>query len=286
MRMFCWRGVVVALGLLACGCATVPYHPTSVADYPGNYPRAKQDPDIVRGRPIGWLDASGWYWPGSLLGKLLLCNTKVDSHKISDETVQAAVQFCRENDLGDTRIMVNAYAPGDQWHRTFSNKNIHPVWRYPVGFLTWLGYTILPGRFFGGDNYNPFSNTINLYSDLTPIAYHESGHAQDFARQEYKGTYAVLYSVPFFNLYPEAVASSTALSYEETYRPADEQKQACRLLYPAYATYVGGNIGQFFAATVYWPIYLGSVGVGHIVGLTTAAQIPDGAGEETVTSEK
>lgn len=277
MRTLFWRSraaglcVSLLLSLLACGCATVPYHPTSAADYPGLYPLAQETPEVVRGRPIRILDASGWYWPGSLLSKLLLWNTKVDSHRISDETVQVLVKFCQDHELGDTMIRVNAYSPGDEWHRTFSNRNIHPVWRYPFGFFAWVGYAILPGRFFGGDNYNPYSNTINLYSDLKPIALHEAGHAQDFARRHYKGTYAVLYMVPFFDLYPEAVASSTALSYEETYRPLAEQKQACRLLYPAYGTYVGGNLGQFFAEPIYWSIYLGSVGVGHVVGLTAAA---------------
>ncbi len=129
----------------------------------------------------------------------------------------------------------------------------------------------MPGRFFGGDNYNPFSNTLNLYSDLAPIALHEAGHARDFARQRYKGIYAILYVVPFFDLYVEAIASSTALSYEQTYRPVGEQKQAYRLLYPAYGTYVGANIGQFFEASIYWPVYLGSVAVGHVVGWTAAA---------------
>ncbi len=155
--------------------------------------------------------------------------------------------------------------------RTFRNKNIHPIWRYPIGFLSWLYYTVLPGRFFGDDNYNPFSNTINLYSDLAPVALHEAGHARDFARQRYKGIYAILYAVPFFDLYVEAVASSTALSYEETYRPSAEQKQACRLLYPAYGTYIGGEIGQFFTEAIYWPVYLGSVAVGHVVGCTAAS---------------
>ncbi len=71
------------------------------------------------------------------------------------------------------------------------------------------------------------------------------------------------------------MASSTALSYEETYRPVGEQKQACRLLYPAYGTYVGADIGQFFEACISWPIYLGSVAVGHVVGLTAAAGLPE-----------
>jgi len=266
--------VAVVLLALTCGCATVPYHPTSAADYPGYYPRAQEEPEVAQGKPNGCLDASGWYWPGSLLSKLLLWNAKVDSHKVSDETIAALVQFCQEHELGDTKIRINAYAVGEEWHRTFSNRNIHPVWRYPLGFLSWLQYTILPGRFFGGDNYSPFSNTINIYSDLKPIALHEAGHAQDFARRRYKGTYAFLYMVPFVSLYHEGVASSTALSYIETFKPLEEQKQACYLLYPAYGTYVGGNLGEYVFSTLYWPIYLGGVGVGHIVGRTTAAFLP------------
>jgi hypothetical protein len=275
MRNFFCRVCVILLAVFACGCATVPYHPTSVADYPGLYPMAKQDPEVVRGKPSRVLDASDWYWPGSLLAKLLLWNGKVDSHEVSDETAAEAVQFCRDNELGDVMIRVNAYSVADEWRRTFSNENIHPFWRYPLGFLSWLEYTILPGRFFGGDNYNPFSNTVNLYSDLKPIALHEAGHAQDFAKQEYKGTYAALYMVPFVNLYHEAAATSTALSYVQTYRPRQEQKEADYLLYPAYGTYVGSNVGQYVFTAAYWPVYLGSVGVGHIVGRTSAAFLPE-----------
>ena len=266
---------VVMVSLLMCGCATVPYQPTSAADYPGYYPLAQETPEVVVGKPNRLLDASDWYWPLSLFGKLLLWNAKVDSHEISDETIQALVQFCEDHELGDVEIRINAYSVGDEWRRTFSNENIHPLWRYPFGFVAWLGYTILPGRFFGGDNYNPYSNTINLYSDLKPVALHEAGHAQDFARQRYKGTYAFLYVVPFVDLYHEAVANSTAFSYIETYRPIEEQRQACRLLYPAYGTYVGGDIGNYIFPALYWPIYLGGVAVGHGVGLTFAALLPE-----------
>ncbi len=107
----------VVLFALTCGCATVPYHPTSAADYPGVYPRAKDKPDVAAGRPNRFLDASDWFWPGSLLSKLLLWNGKVDSHQISDETVETLIQFCREHELGDTKIRVNAYAVGEEWRR-------------------------------------------------------------------------------------------------------------------------------------------------------------------------
>jgi len=268
------KTVIVALALLVGGCATVPYHATSVEDYPGRYPHAEKRPEVVMGTPSPVLDASDWYWPPSLLGKLLLWNGKVDSHEISDETIEAAIEFCEAHDLGDVMIRVNAYSVGDEWRRTFSNENIGSFWRYPLGFLAWLQYTAFPGRFFGGDNYNPYSNTINLYSDLKPIALHEAGHAQDFACREDKGLYAFLYLVPFVNLYHEAVASSTALSYIETNKPAEEQKQACYLLYPAYGTYLGGNLGEYVFTAAYYPVYLGSVAVGHIVGRVRAIWLP------------
>ncbi len=275
MKEFFSKTCIIGLILLTCGCATVPYEPTSAADYPGEYLRAEYPPVVVKGTPSPILDASDWYWPYSLLGKLLLLNADVDSHEVSDETVEALVEFCRDHELGDVKIRINAYSVGDEWRRTFSNNNIAPVWRYPLGFLAWLQYTILPGRFFGGDNYNPYSNTINIYSDLKPIALHEGGHAQDFARQRNKGLYAFLYLVPFVNLYHEAAASSTALSYIQARKPAEQQRQAYRLLYPAYATYVGNNLGQYAFSSAYVPVYFGSVAVGHIAGQTCALFVPE-----------
>lgn len=265
---------IIGLSLLTCGCATVPYQPTSAADYSGDYLHAERTPEVVTGTPSPVLDASDWYWPGSLLSKLLLFNTKVDSHEVSEETIEALVEFCRDHDLGDVKIRINAYSVADEWRRTFSNHNVHPFWRYPLGFLTWLQYTILPGRFFGGDNYNPYSNTVNIYSDLKPIALHEAGHAQDFARRRYKGSYAFLYMLPFVNLHHEAVATSTALSYVRASKPVEQQREAYRLLYPAYGTYVGGNMGEYVFSSAYLPVYLGSVAVGHVAGQFRALSLP------------
>jgi hypothetical protein len=280
------KAAIIGLILTAAGCATVPYEPTSMTDYPGRYPQAENHPQVARGRPSRVLDASDWYWPGSLLGKLLLWNGKVDSHQISEETIQAAIVFCQRHDLGDTMIRVNAYSVADEWRRTFANDNIGPIWRYPLGFLAWLRYTALPGRFFGGDNYNPYSNTINLYSDLAPIALHEAGHAQDFARRKNKGLYAFLYMVPFVNLYHEAVASSTALSYVETYESVAQQKQAYHLLYPAYGTYLGGNLGEYVFTAAYYPVYLGSVAAGHVAGRIRAASLSEGVAAEDTSDRR
>jgi hypothetical protein len=275
MQMYFGKVTIIGLVLVAGGCATVPYHSTSVADYPGRYPDAEKHPEVVTGRPSPVLDASDWYWPPSLLGKLLLWNGNVDSHEVSEETIEAAIEFCEEHDLGDVVIRVNAYSVADEWRRTFGNDNVGPMWRYPLGFLAWLQYTAMPGRFFGGDNYNPYSNTINLYSDLKPIALHEAGHAQDFACRKDKGLYAFLYMVPFVNLYHEAVASSTAISYIQTSKPVSQQKEAYRLLYPAYGTYLGSNLGEYVFTAAYYPVYLGAIAIGHVAGLLQAASLSE-----------
>jgi hypothetical protein len=259
------RLIVFTAGLLlTVGCTSVPYQTTTAADYPGYHPKAKESPEIARGTPSAVLDASDWYWPLSLLSKLLFVDKRIDSHEISDETVDALIRFCDDHDLGDVKIRVNAYSVGDEWRRTFRNKNIGPLWRYPLGFLAWLKYTILPGRFFGGDNYNPFSNTINLYSDAKPIAWHEAGHALDFAQRKHKGTYAFLYLIPFVNLYHEGVASDKALAYAQQYESVPDQKDTYRLLAAAYGSYIGGNL-TYIAVPAY-PIYLGSIAAGHLVG--------------------
>jgi len=251
--------------LVLTGCTPLPYRPSTVCDYPGHHPQAESTPEVAAGGPSKVLDASDWYWPYSLLSKLLLVEKKVDSHQISEETVASILRFCEEHDLGDVMIRVNAYSTGDEWRRTFRNKNVGAGWRYTFGFISWLRYTILPGRFFGGDNYNPYSNTINLYSDVKPIAWHEAAHALDFAQRKHKGTYAFLYTIPFVNLYHEAVATDKALAYVKQFESAADQRETYRLLSAAYGTYVGDNISSV-AASPTLPWYLGSIAAGHLVG--------------------
>ncbi|MEI8352759.1 MAG: hypothetical protein WCG36_10680, partial [bacterium] len=93
--------------------------------------------------------------------------------------------FMTDNELRDVKVRINEYSVGGELRRTIRNKSIGAGWRYTFGMMGWLGYTIMPGRFFGGDNYNPYSNTINLYSDLPCIGLHEAGHSKDFAGRTY-----------------------------------------------------------------------------------------------------
>ena len=263
------------LVLVSAGCTTVPYHYGKDAGYIHGYRLPKGEPQIVTGRPNGFLDACDWIWPGSLLGKLMLWNVKVDSHQVSPETVAAIRQYLADNDLRDVKVRINGYSVREEWRRTFRNKAVGAGWRYTMGFVSWLGYTIMPGRFFGGDNYNPYSNTINIYSDLIPVGLHESGHSKDFAGRTWKGTYSVLYSlVPGFNLYPEGKASSDALSYMQDRGDFAMKKSGYKLLYPAYGSYIGADVGEWLETPWDLAVQLGAIVSGHIAGRVRAALVP------------
>ncbi len=141
-----------------------------------------------------------------------------------------------------------------------------------------VGEAILPGRLLGGDHYNPFTGTIHLYSDIPAVALHEGGHAKDFTRRDFPGTYAVLTGLPVVTLWPEAIATGDAIAYADRQDDPDLQREAYRILYPACGTYVGGAVGDL-AAPVALPVYAGAVVAGHAVGRTQAALVPDAAVE-------
>jgi hypothetical protein len=269
-------GLLLLLGAagLGSGCASLPYRAGQGLENERTLKLRPGEPQVVRGRPSRFLDASDWIWPGSLLGKLVLWNYKVDRHEISSETEEVLRAYLAANDLRHVKVRLNGYQVGDEWRRTFRNRAVGAGWRYTMGVLSCVGYTVMPGRFFGGDHYNPYANTVNLYSDIPAVAVHEGAHAKDFAGRTWKGTYAFLYTVvPFFNLYPEAIATSDAVSYLRAAQPRDLQRQGYQVLYPAYGTYLGGGIGEFIPPYGYVAYAVGVI-PGHIAGRIRAATLP------------
>ena len=259
--------------MLLTGCAELPYRNGSAADYHNSVPLRKGEAQISQGKPDRLMDAAGWYWPGSLVSKLVLWNTHVDSHEISKETTDILREYLRQNNLTDVKVRLNDYDADGELERTRRNKAVAAGWRYTFGALAWLQYKILPGRIFGGDNYNPYSNTINLYSDIPAVALHEAGHAKDFGRRKHKGNYAFAYIIPFFNMYPEALATRDALGYLRTYGSLQEQQAGYNILYPAYGTYIGGGVGDWLTFPWNYVAMAGGVIPGHIAGRGRAATL-------------
>jgi hypothetical protein len=221
-------------------------------------------------RPI--LDGAGWVL--GIPSKVVLWDRRIDNHSISPETEQAIAEYLAANDLATVKVRLNQYAPGDEWRRLVANDAVGAGWRYTFGAVSWLGDAILPGRLFGGDHYNPYTNTVNIYSDVPAIGLHEAGHAKDWARRKYKGTYAAVYELPCAPLWYEAVASRDALAYVRTNGSPEDQEEAYRLLYPAYGTYVGSAVGGFLPGVGIIP-YAGAVVGGHVAGRIEGRRIAD-----------
>lgn len=253
------------LALAVAGCTAHPgraYSFGSPRDYYTSHRLAAiTEEQIERGETRPILDGVGWFL--GIPNKIVLWDARIDNHSISPETEAAIRDYLAANELSTVKVRLNQYAPGDEWKRLAANDSVGAGWRYTFGTVYWLGDAIFPGRVWGGDRYNPFTNTIQIYSDAPAVVWHEAAHAKDFARRKYKGTYAALYVLPIVPLYHEAVASRDALGYVVATRPPEEQEEAYRLLYPAYGTYVGNAAGSFVPGPI---PFIGSVLVGHVTG--------------------
>lgn len=230
-------------------------------------------PQIERGEPRPVIDAIGRII--AIPDKIVLWNRRVENHAISRETEAVVVDYLAANELTAVKVRLNQYAPGDEWVRLTKNKSVSWGWRYSLGTVSWLGDTLFPGRIWGGDHYNPFTNTVHLYGDVPAIALHEAGHAKDFSRRRFPGTYAAVYAlVPVAPLYHEAVATRDALGYLQSHGTAAERREAYSILYPAYGTYVGASIGDFMPGFG-WAAQAVAIVGGHAVGRFRASRIPD-----------
>jgi hypothetical protein len=275
---------LAVVGMLASGCATSPgrYQYGVSYKHPKEYAMPAGENQVEVGRPNAFLDSTDWWFPpwSSLLGKLVLWNSKVDSHQISPETIAFAEQYLVKNELSAVKIRFNQYAPIKDFKRLVHNRSVGWPYRYTFGVIMWLNNTLNPlggiGRLNGGDHYNPFTNTANIYSDIPAVALHECGHCKDFAGRHWRGTYSLLYSyVPLFKLYPEAKATSDAISYMRAEALAAQEKAAYKVLYPAYSTYLAGETANFIPmgptlSFAYMPV---NVITAHIVGRVKASTI-------------
>lgn len=283
--------LLTSMALLA-GCASTPYVLEPGAESDLTLKLRREEPQVERGRPNAWLDGFGHYF-FSLPSKLVLLDWKVDNHDVSPDVEQALRDYLWANVLCNTKVRLNQYAPGAEWKRLFRNREMPGAWRYTLGVLSVSFYTIFPERLFagfpfigGGDAYNPYTNTIHIYSDRRPIAIHEGGHVKDFAGVEnrhWKGLYAGARSIPLAGLlvalYQEAVASNDALSWDLATADSRASKRAYRTLYPAYGTYLGGaaqsGASFFTGGWILYAVQYGIVVVGHVAGQTRALFVRD-----------
>ena len=198
---------------------------------------------IERGKPHKFVDGTGWFL--GIPDKILLWDSRVENHQISPDTEYEIQRYLATYGLSDVKVRLNQYAPGSEWGRLRDNSDVGAGWRYTAGAVSVLAYTLLPGRLIGGDSYNPFTNTINLYSDVPSIAIHEAAYARDNARRRYRGTYGALQHVAGINIWHETIATRDALGYIRSQGSPTARQEANRILHPLYGSRIGGAVGGF-----------------------------------------
>ena len=223
---------------------------------------------IVRGRPWPFIDTVANLL--SVPNKLLFLNADFESHAIDEEVERDLRGFIDRYAIDDVHIRLNAWMPLDELARLWSNRRVSIVLRATIGMLSWVAYCLNIGRLFGGDHYNPFSDTVNLYSNNRSIALHELGHVKDFRSVRYPGGYALLRMLPVVSLWQEYLASLFAVQYLRELGDHDEELAAYRLLFPAYSTYVFGALLEWFPSSLTRGLMLPVIAGGHVIGEAVA----------------
>jgi hypothetical protein len=253
-----------AIGLA--GCVGHPYQPgdgwQALRGTPTATATANVSPQVCEGSPNKVIDCTGWAL--GIPGKILLFDRRVNNHDVTPVTTDAVAEYLKQNQMPDVCVRINEYAPGEEWRRLCANTQVGAGWRYTFGTLSLVGYTLIPGRLFGGDRYNPYTNSVYVYSDVPALAIQAAAYAKDVHQRNLPGTYAFVNELPFVSLWHDTVNTREALDYFVAYGDPVEQAEAQRILYPHYAMKVGGAVGGVVGAE---PLFVaGSAVVGHVSG--------------------
>jgi hypothetical protein len=233
-RVALWTAALCGL-LFIVGCSATPPPPYKYSTWYGDiWPREKTPPDyqqietnFTRGQPVPFVDGLGHYF-FSAPGKLLLWDRRIGDHKVSADTAEQVRIYLIGNDLYKVKVRLNEYAPFSEFSRLWNDTDVNPAYRATIGMVYWLKYTILPDRLlagfpFFGDNYNPYTNTVSLFSDNAALALEMAAHAKDYAVTQYKGSYALLGIVPGFDVRQEYLASRDIAAYHYARRANDQE---------------------------------------------------------------
>lgn len=264
----CWTLAPVALvAVSAAQAAAQALSPFASVEPPE--PPPQQAVQVERGRPRPVIDGVGRVL--SIPAKVVFWDRRVDSHEVSPQTEEKAVEFLEAHDVDEVMVRVNQYDPLGEWRRLRENDELGAGWRYTVGSVYTLGYTLFPGRVFGGDWYNPFTNSMHLYSDIPALAMEQAAYAKDVRQRETPGVYASTNALPIVGLLQDTRTKDEVYRYVDANGDLSERKEARRVLEPRLGAQIGGDIGSVAPGRGLWA--LGGAVFGHFTGGIRASVI-------------
>ncbi len=233
------------------------------AVFRGKGPEPQSEFDIEHGerRPI--VDSIGWVV--GIPSKIVLLDSRADNHDVGVHTEQQLVDYMSVNGLHDTKVRVNQYDPIGEWKRLRMNQDVGAGWRYTLGTLHTLGYTLSPGRIFGGDSYNPYTNSIHVYSDIPALALEQAAYAKDVASRTHPGTYAAVQELPLVGLWHESLSKRDVLNYYAFHGTPNQNREARRVLHPQFGAEVGDELDEMLIVGDGIPVFrLTGAAIGHV----------------------
>jgi hypothetical protein len=181
-------------------------------------------------------------------------------------------QYLDANGLVSTKVRINQYNPLGEWQRLRTNKEVGAGWRYTVGAFGTLTYTLFPGRLFGTDRYNPYTDSVYIYSDIPCIALEQASRAKLIQSRAHPGTYAALTSLPVVRLWPSKQAKQDVLDYTLANGTVAEQTEATKIFYAEFGAEIGGQASLFVGSNL--PLTLVGAGIGHVTARHNASASP------------
>lgn len=238
--------------------------------------------DVQHGEPSKVIDGVGWVL--GIPSKLLLLDKRADNHDVSPETVEQTYEFLAERDVDGVMVRVNQYDPIGEWKRLAENDRVGLPWRATFGAVYTLGYTLVPGRLFGGDWYNPFTDTVNVYSDVPALAMEQAALAHDVHEKSHPGFYSAVRILPLVGIVHEARAKQAVYEHVDENGTTEQRAEARRVLSPQMGREVGGQAALFVPQGEAL-LSLGGAAIGHVVGRYQANQIESGPPAAPATTE-
>ena len=235
-----WIWLTVVCWLCGNGCATIPYKYSRF-----HSPEAAVQTEVVfdYGKPQKTLDSIAWFT--GIWSRILSLNSHVNNHDLTDETRAKLTAYLEENDLTDVLVRVNQYDPKGEWRRLQENHRVAAGWRYSAGLVSMAHYTLIPGRVFGGDTYNPFTNTLYINSDVSAVVLHEAAYAKDVHSRTLPGTYAVFNELPVMSLWRHTNGVNDILGYARTNDDWTVERETYRVVYPQMGVHSMALTGTF-----------------------------------------
>lgn len=224
---------------------------------------------VEYGKPQKTLDRMRWV---VTLPRRVIAPKKPIPDRPSEETTEKLATYLKKNDLTDLHVAIHQYDPKGEWRRLKENDRIAPAWRYTVGTLSVVGYTLFPARVFGSDRYNAFTDTLEVNSDVPAHVLYKAACAKDVRGRKNPGTYVTVNELPLISLWHQSHAAGDVLGYARAENDWETEKQAYRVLYAHIGSSSTSIAGPFVSPLLGPALGLGGAVVGHTAGLAVEAR--------------